>query len=193
MRIILFLLLFVSCKQQQKPISLADVFEDSNANKYYKTAIQFAKTKNWVYDAAYYQLTYPGGDVPGGGACTDVVIRVLRQHGIDLQKEVHEDISKNFSVYKNRWGLVKPDSNIDHRRVYNLMTYFSRKGYDAGVGKSINDYQPGDIVCWEISPGITHIGIYLKKGAVYHNIGPRAKIDADFLFLYKIIGHYRLP
>lgn len=156
-------------------------------NPIYKTAIEFSKTKNWVYDADYYSIPYPNGDVPSGGACTDVIIRVLRANGIDLQKEVHEDMRSNFSTYPQRWGLLKPDTNIDHRRVPNLMTYFKRKGWTAD-----NIWKPGDIVCWELSPGITHIGILLTGESVYHNIGPVARAEDNFLHRNKIIGHYRV-
>jgi uncharacterized protein YijF (DUF1287 family) len=155
-------------------------------NSIYSTAIKFSKSKLWIYDALYYKIPYPNGDVPSGGACTDVVIRVLRDNGIDLQKEVHESMLKNFALYPNKWGLKKPDANIDHRRVPNLMVYFNLKGY------TVKDFKPGDIICWELSPGITHIGILLTDESVYHNIGPMAKIDKDFLFSYKIIGHYRI-
>ena len=37
------------------------------------------------YDPAYTALDYPMGDVPiAKGVCTDVVVRALRQQGIDL-------------------------------------------------------------------------------------------------------------
>lgn len=158
-----------------------------NTNGIYKTALKFSETKQWFYNASYQKIPYPNGDVSNGGACTDVVIRVLRANGIDLQKEVHEDMKAHFNLYPQRWGLSKPDPNIDHRRVPNLMTYFSRKGYTITNGK----FQAGDIVCWDLG-GLTHIGIYLHDEAVYHNIGPYARIEEDFLYKYKIIGHYRI-
>ncbi|MGZ7084567.1 MAG: DUF1287 domain-containing protein, partial [Candidatus Angelobacter sp.] len=81
------------------------------------------------YDPAYVRLAYPGGDVPAEtGVCTDEVIRAYRAVGIDLQKEVHEDMAANFSAYPRKWGRREPDPNIDHRRVPNLMVFFSRKG-----------------------------------------------------------------
>ncbi len=156
------------------------------------TAIRFADSVNWPYDAAYYSIPYPNGDVPGGGACTDVVIRVLRVHGIDLQQAVHEDMRQYFSAYPQRWGNNRPDKNIDHRRVPNLMTWFTRKGYDVGISNKLEDYQPGDIICWRLSSGLTHTGIHTGGGAVFHNIGPRARLEPDFLFDYTIIGHYRI-
>ena len=82
-----------------------------------------------AYDGSYRKIGYPGGDVPDHiGVCTDVVIRTYRAIGIDLQKTVHEDMSRNFATYPQIWGLDRPDSNIDHRRVPNLQTFFSRNG-----------------------------------------------------------------
>ena len=50
-------------------------------------------TKSVVYDPSYFTMNYPNGDVPSGkGVCTDVLIRAYRKIGIDLQKEVHEDM-----------------------------------------------------------------------------------------------------
>src|SRR5580692_13033034 len=83
------------------------------------------------YDPAYVRIPYPGGDVPAEtGVCTDEVIRSYRALGIDLQKEVHEDMVANFELYPRqwRWLQVHPDSNIDHRRVPNLMVFLARKG-----------------------------------------------------------------
>ena len=65
----------------------------------------FTLTRQTVtYDPAYFSISYPNGDVPKDkGVCTDVVIRAYRKMGIDLQKEVHEDMKKNFSLYpKNK-------------------------------------------------------------------------------------------
>ena len=99
--------------------------------------------KTLRYDPAYTKLTYPMGDVPmEKGVCTDVVIRALRDQNIDLQELVHQDMSRNFSVYPKRWGLKQPDTNIDHRRVPNLMTYFTRQGWAV----QDTNYQAGDIV-----------------------------------------------
>lgn len=97
------------------------------------------RTKHQVrYDGAYIKLTYPNGDVPSDtGVCTDVIIRSYRQIGIDLQQLVHEDMRDNFEQYPSKriWGLNKPDSNIDHRRVPNLQTYFSRFGQSLAISQ----------------------------------------------------------
>ena len=150
------------------------------------------------YDPTYFQLDYPNGDVPSDkGVCTDVVIRVYRKLGIDLQKEVHEDMKYNFSKYPKNWGLSQPDKNIDHRRVPNLMTFFTRHGTTKPITTNPNDFLPGDIVCWNLGGAVTHIGIVVKKKSedgqrhlIVHNIGGGQVIE-DCLFNFKIIGHYR--
>lgn len=150
------------------------------------------------YDASYFILKYPNGDVPSGkGVCTDVIIRAYRKLGIDLQKEVHEDMNSNFTKYPKLWGLSKPDKNIDHRRVPNLMVFFKRKGTVLVNSVSGKDYLPGDIVCWNLGNGVMHIGLVSgikstdpKKYLVVHNIGGGQVLE-DCLFKYKILGHYR--
>ena len=150
------------------------------------------------YDPAYRKLDYPGGDVPQNtGVCSDVLIRALRDQKLDLQKEVHEDMGKDFGAYPRKWGLDKPDRNIDHRRVPNLMTYFRRKGYQMSISEKPQHYLTGDIVAWDLGGGVTHIGILSDKRTtagvplVIHNIGRGARED-EILFQFKIIGHYRL-
>lgn len=150
------------------------------------------------YDPAYRRLKYPDGDVPiETGVCADVIVRALRDQGIDLQKEVHEDMRNDFSQYPKRWGLKKPDPNIDHRRVLNLMTYFARKDYARPLSDTAADYLPGDIVAWDFGSGITHIGIVSNRNTsrkiplIIHNIGAGTQ-EEDILFQSKIIGHYRI-
>ncbi len=150
------------------------------------------------YDPAYFQLKYPNGDVPANkGVCTDVVIRAYRKMGIDLQKEVHEDMQAHFSAYPKHWGLAHTDKNIDHRRVPNLMTFFKRKGAEKTISQNATDYTPGDVVCWNLGGAVTHIGIVTNKKSrdgqrylMVHNIGG-GQVAEDCLFRYKIIGHYR--
>jgi uncharacterized protein YijF (DUF1287 family) len=151
------------------------------------------------YDPAYRRLSYPNGDVPlATGVCTDVVIRALRQQGLDLQQAVHQDMRANFRLYPKNWGLSRPDSNIDHRRVPNLMTWFKRQGWALPLGQDAERYRPGDIVTWDLGGGLTHIGIISDRQAdsgvplVLHNIG-RGTQEEDILFSFKITGHYRIP
>lgn len=151
------------------------------------------------YDPAYVIIPYPNGDVPvEKGVCTDVVIRAFRKAGVDLQREVHEDIVKNFSLYPKKWGLKSSDSNIDHRRVPNLQTFFSRRGKSLAITASGEDYKPGDVVAWDLDgKGMTHIGLVsnvynetTKRYLITHNIGGGAQTE-DRVFDWKIIGHYR--
>lgn len=144
-------------------------------------------------------MPYPGGDMPADtGACTDVVIRAFRNAGVDLQKEVHEDMAANFSAYPQKWGLNQTDTNIDHRRVPNLQTYFTRKGTSVQISADGNTYQPGDVVTWDLNgKGMTHIGLVsnkwdedTKRYLVIHNIGGGVQ-EEDRLFEWKITGHYR--
>jgi len=151
-----------------------------------------------VYDPSYFKIEYPNGDVPADrGVCTDVIIRAYRKVGIDLQKEVHDDMALNFGKYPGIWGLATTDKNIDHRRVPNLMVFFARKRETKTITPNSSDYIPGDLVCWNLGGGITHIGLVVNKKSldgkrflVVHNIGA-GQVLADCLFEYKIIGHYR--
>ena len=151
------------------------------------------------YDPAYVRIPYPGGDVPSDtGVCTDEIIRVYRAVGIDLQKEVHEDMVKNFSAYPRnwRWLLARPDANIDHRRVPNLMVFFSRNGESMPASSRAESYSPGDLVTWDLGGGVPHIGIVVDRKSptgrymIVHNIGQGPKME-DVLFNWKITGHYR--
>lgn len=156
-------------------------------------------TKDRVtYDPAYYSIKYPNGDVAADkGVCTDVVIRAYRKLGIDLQKEVHEDMKKNFSKYPKKFGLKKPDTNIDHRRVPNLMVFFAKFGQSKSIDTNPALYAPGDIVTWLLPGNLTHIGIVVNKKSadgkrylIVHNIGGGQVIE-DCLFRFTITGHYQ--
>jgi uncharacterized protein YijF (DUF1287 family) len=152
------------------------------------------------YDPAYVKIPYPGGDVPAEtGVCTDEIIRVYRAVGIDLQKEVHEDIVQNREDYEAQLHkrVLHPDTNIDHRRVPILMVFFSRKGESLPITNRAIDYAPGDLVTWDLGGGVPHIGIIVdrrdaqsRRFMIVHNIGAGPKME-DVLFNWKITGHYR--
>lgn len=149
-----------------------------------------------LYDPSYQRLAYPGGDVPmDRGVCSDVIIRAFRSAGLDLQKAVHEDMKKAFPAYPRHWGLSRPDPNIDHRRVYNLMTYFTRQK-KALPAPFNGPYLPGDIITWRLENGRPHIGLVSDrsgvsgKAMVIHNIGAGARLE-DVLHDWPIIGHFR--
>jgi len=162
------------------------------------TTAALNRTGNEIrYDGRYHSIGYPGGDVPAHlGVCTDVLIRSYRMLGIDLQKEVHEDMSAVFHLYPTRWGLAGPDPNIDHRRVPNLEVFFARKGHALPVTDDSRDYQPGDIVSWMVG-NLPHIGMIVPvrsedglRFLVVHNIGRGPEVE-DMVFAYPIVGHFR--
>jgi uncharacterized protein YijF (DUF1287 family) len=152
------------------------------------------------YDPAYLRIPYPGGDVPADtGVCTDEIIRAYRAVAVDLQKEVHEDMERNFSDYPRKWRWLSShtDTNIDHRRVPNLMVFFSRKGETLSITERAEDYAPGNLVTWDLGGNVPHIGIVVDQKSrasgrymIEHNIGQGPKVE-DVLFHWKIRGHYR--
>lgn len=155
-------------------------------------------TRFVIYDGAYVQIPYPNGDVaPDRGVCSDEVVRAYRLLGIDLQRLVHDDMRRAFQAYPQRWGLLRPDPNIDHRRVPNLATFFTRHGQSLPVSARGRDYQPGEIVAFALADGRPHIGIVTQRMSndgerplVLHNIGSGPQIE-DMLFSLKITGRYR--
>ena len=152
------------------------------------------------YDPAYVRIPYPGGDVPADtGVCTDEVIRAYRAVGVDLQKEVHDDILRNWSAYphERRWQEAHPDTNIDHRRVPNLAVFFARNGQTLPITSRAQDYAPGDLVTWDLGGNVPHIGIVVDRRSpggdrymIVHNIGAGPRME-DVLFSWRITGHYR--
>jgi uncharacterized protein YijF (DUF1287 family) len=149
------------------------------------------------YDPSYARLPYPGGDIPRErGVCADVVVRAFRAAAADLQVLVHDDMKKNFSAYPQKWKLKKPDPHIDHRRVLNLETFFTRAGKSLAITKKPEDYLPGDVVSWRLDNGLPHIGIVATRPQrngrplVVHNIGAGARLE-DVLFDFQLTGHFR--
>lgn len=172
-------------------------FAQSSFSENLSNAALTLTKQNVSYDPAYFKIGYPNGDVPSNkGVCTDVVIRAYRKLGIDLQVEVHKDMEANFKKYPKTWKMSHTDKNIDHRRVPNLMVFFTRHGKVKPITDKPKDYVPGDIVCWDLGDGVTHIGIVVNKKSkdgkgyqIVHNIGYGQELE-DCLFKYKIIGHY---
>ncbi len=198
---LLFLLLstlFLSIPSPSQSFPQTESQRQSFLHKLSDAAIE--RTTHYVrYVSAYIGIPYPGGDVPADtGVCTDEVIRSYRALGIDLQKEVHEDMKANFWTYPNhlRWMQLRTDTNIDHRRVPNLMVFFARKGEQLPITNKSEDYTPGDIVTWDLGGNVPHIGIVVDKKSpsgrylLVHNIGQGPRSE-DVLFSWKITGHYR--
>lgn len=154
-----------------------------------------------TYDPAYVPLAYPGGDVPADkGVCSDVIVRALRTLDADLQFLIHEDMKANFNTYPQVWGLSRPDRNIDHRRVPNIEKFLTRKGARLSPSSNPKDYQPGDIVAWNLQGDAgfqAHIGIVTDQRGVsgwpkvVHNIGSGPQLE-DVLFAWQMTGRYRV-
>ena len=180
----------------QQPIqqSAQSVAERLNAAALARTAAHV------TYDPAYRRIAYPGGDVAADrGVCSDVVIRAYRALGIDLQELVHEDMRRAFDAYPKLWGLTRPDSNIDHRRVPNLETFLRRQGAMLAASDDPDDYKAGDVVAWNLRGArgfLPHIGIVTDRIApsgrpmIVHNIGAGPQLE-DVLFTWPITGRYR--
>lgn len=150
-----------------------------------------------LYDPAYRRIGYPMGDVANDrGVCADTVIRAFRAAGIDLQQLVHEDMKRAFAAYPRIWGLSRPDPNIDHRRVPNLETFFSRAGASLGRTVSAQDCEPGDVISWRIP--VPHIGVVSTvpadpasgRAMIAHNVGAGSRLE-DVLFAWPIQGWFR--
>ena len=207
--ICLTLILAISCQRPSERRAAAEVIPPSavarplpaNASPQLRQLVEGAIEQSKVttgYDPSWVKIDYPNGDVPSDtGVCSDVVVRAFRKAGIDLQKEVHEDMTRARSEYPRKWGVSGTDTNIDHRRVLNLTTYFERQGKSLLITDDRADYLPGDVVAWDLSEGHEHIGILTNLSSepdqhylIVHNIGAGARVE-DVLLAWKIIGHYR--
>jgi uncharacterized protein len=183
---ICLLLMSLPCLAEEPPSELQRIIQSAYA--------QVGVTLR--YDPSYVSIPFPGGDVPiDRGVCTDVIIRAYRSIGVDLQLLVNQDMRKAFPAYPRKWGLSRPDPNIDHRRVENLAVFFARQGQSLPVSKDPSDYRPGDLVTWRLPDGHPHIGLVSDRSAdgrplLVHNIGAGAKVE-DILFTFTITGHYR--
>ena len=172
----------------------------TNSDKIVNSAKEQAR-RGVFYDASYSSLIYPGGDVPKDrGACTDVLIRSLRATGVDLQKEIHEDMVAHFDLYPHRYGLSRTDANIDHRRVPNHLVFMKRHALALPLqtsGEPLKTWLPGDLVYWKMSPKLDHCGVVsnvknaLGTPRVIHNCS--VAIQENALDNWKIVGHFRYP
>jgi uncharacterized protein len=150
------------------------------------------------YDPAYTALKYPMGDVPlERGVCTDVIVRAFRAVDTDLQALVNQDMRRAWSAYPKLWGLTRPDSNIDHRRVPNLEVFMQRQGKQLKLSNNGLDYKAGDVVTWTLPTGRLHIGLVSnqldtskQRPLIVHNIGAGAQLE-DILFAWKLRMRFR--
>lgn len=166
-----------------------------------KQLIEAARSQIGVtieYDGAYEALVFPGGDIPRArGVCTDVIIRAYRDaFAFDLQAKVNADMKRNFRHYPKRWGLKRPDRNIDHRRVPNLQTYFKRRNAAVPPPVLSANFRPGDMISQMIGGRMPHIGIVSDRigpsGRLLfiHNIGAGTR-EEDVTASFPVTGHYR--
>lgn len=115
------------------------------------------------YTEGYVAIKYPMGDVPREmGVCTDVIVRAVRNAGVDLQKALHEDIARARGSYPMVKG--NGDTHIDHRRVKTLLPYFKRhwEAHSARLDDPKDPLRPGDVIFMDTFPnraGPDHIGI----------------------------------
>lgn len=115
------------------------------------------------YTEGYVTMKYPMGDVPRTiGVCTDVIVRAVRNAGVDLQKAVHVDIGRA----RARYPMVKGggDTHIDHRRVRTLLPYFKRhwETHSPRLDDPDDPLRPGDVIFMDTIPsrsGPDHIGV----------------------------------
>jgi uncharacterized protein YijF (DUF1287 family) len=184
--ICLLLMSLSPCRAEEPPSELQRIIQSAYA--------QVGVTLR--YDPSYVSIPFPGGDVPiDRGVCTDVIVRAYRRIGVDLQVLVNQDMRKAFTAYPRKWGLSRPDPNIDHRRVDNLAVFFGRHGQSLPISKEASDYRPGDIVTLRLPDGRPHIGLVSDRSTdgrplLVHNIGAGAQVE-DMLFTFTITGHYR--
>lgn len=146
--------------------------------------------KKIVYDSKYYKIKFPNGDVDAyRGVCADVIVRSFRSIGFDLQQLVYQDKKENLEFYPTIWLSNNLDANIDHRRVPNLMIYFTQNHNVLPITNQVEDYQACDIIAWNLGGGVTHIGLWTGKNIIHHLSGHPS--EENVLFAWKIIGHYR--
>lgn len=152
----------------------------------------------------YIRLSYPMGDVPRTiGVCTDVVIRAVRNAGIDLQKELHEDIRRARASYPMVKGMG--DANIDQRRVATLLPYFKRHWelHTAKLDDPADPLRPGDVIFMDTFPsrsGPDHIGILSDRlddqglPLVINNwTDGTVTAEMDLLTFVPVMYRFRLP
>lgn len=186
---------------EQVALLMSELAESPDQGKHFAAAAIGYSREPVLYDNAYYKISYPNGDIPssGKGNAADLINRCLRRNGIDLQKEVHEDMKGDFRAYPQLWDALAPDSSIDHRRVANLMRFFERKGQSLPVTREPSHFKPGDIVVWSLANAEMHIGMIVpgpgekfNQPWVVHHMD-KTPVWADELFDFQIIGHYRYP
>lgn len=156
------------------------------------------------YTEGYVEMKYPMGDVPREmGVCTDVIVRAVRNAGVDLQKALHEDIRKAPKAYPMVKGGGNP--SIDQRRVGTLLPYFKRhwEAHSAKLDDPSDPLRPGDVIFMDTFPsrsGPDHIGILSDRTnaqgqpLVINNwTNGTTTAEMDLLTFVPVLYRFRLP
>jgi uncharacterized protein YijF (DUF1287 family) len=115
-----------------------------------------------AYVSGYIDIPFPDGDVARAtGVCTDVIVRALRNAGIDLQKELFDDVERAPAAYPM---VRRRNPSIDQRRVRTLLPWFQRHftAHGADPKSTTDPYRAGDILFMDTDPGREgpeHVGI----------------------------------
>ena len=118
--------------------------------------------KTTIYDGTYRRISFPGGNVPRRGVCTDVIVRAYRHAGLDLQVLVNQDMTRSFHAYPQLWGLSEPIpiSTIAGAQPGGIL---QGHGTTLAVSTRAGDYAAGDIVTWLLASGVPHIGFVADR------------------------------
>ena len=156
-------------------------------NDILNNALNYIKKRS-KYKSKYYSTGYPDDEY---GVCTDVIAFALLDAGYDLKELVDQDIKNN----KDDYSIDVIDSNIDFRRVRNLLVYFKNNAISLSCDlNEIDEWHGGDIVIFP-----EHIGIISNKRnkdgipfLIHHGHPFQIWYEEDVLENYKILGHYRI-
>jgi uncharacterized protein YijF (DUF1287 family) len=157
-----------------------------------------------AYTEGYMTIKYPMGDVPRDvGVCTDVIIRAVRNAGLDLQQALHEDIARAPAAYPMVKGRGNPV--IDQRRVATLLPYFKRhwQKHTVALDDAADPLRPGDVIFMDTFPsrsGPDHIGI-VSDAIGEHGLpliinnwtNGTVTAEMDLLSFVPVMYRFRLP
>ena len=129
-----------------------------------------------------------------------MIIRCYRKIGIDLQKEVHEDMVGEFPALSAIVGAPRtrlPTSTTAASPISSASS--NARAKRSLASREPADYRPGDIVIWSLANADKHIGIVVPgpgnragEAWVVHNMGTGMKWEG-VLFDFKVEAHFRYP
>jgi uncharacterized protein YijF (DUF1287 family) len=190
------LVVFVSCSGLFASQDSVSTSHQEFFDRLVKAAVE--RTNHSVrYEPSYVHIPYPGGDVPADkGVCRDEIIRAYRAVESTYRKKFTRICPRiSRSIQEVEAGLRLMDTNIDHRRVPNLMVFFQRKGSSLPITGRAHDYTPGDLVTWDLTAVCSHRHCCRSQRVRWArhdcpHIGQGPKME-DVPFNWKITGHYR--